>query len=125
MTIVKMHALSKGCLRQQSPTRSALRTPAPASLSHTFTPKLGVQLRNADFAVLYDPARAWERAAADRWIRAMRPLAPSRKNYPYRGTSDGLTTSLRRLHPPDRYASCKEGKDGKKPPLHWWHSHWL
>jgi hypothetical protein len=30
-----------------------------------------------------------------------------RRNYPYRGSADGLTTHLRRLHPDGRYAGVE------------------
>jgi predicted N-formylglutamate amidohydrolase len=65
---------------------------------HTFTPTLDGQLRNADVAWLYDPSRPAERAWCDRWreaLAARRPDLRLRRNYPYRGQSDGLTSSLR------------------------------
>ena len=71
---------------------------------HSFTPVLGGVERRADFALLYDPGHpaerrfcaAWaERVAADGWR--------VRRNYPYRGTSDGLVTALRRRFEEDCY----------------------
>lgn len=73
---------------------------------HSFTPRWRGRARRADVALLYDPARALERALADRWLRelgALRPELRLRRNYPYRGVADGLTTSLRRRLAPGRY----------------------
>lgn len=66
---------------------------------HSFAPVLRGQRRGADVALLYDPARPLERALCRRWKHLLRELAPSlhvRRNYPYRGAADGLTTTLRR-----------------------------
>ena len=65
---------------------------------HSFTPVLGNVVRNADVGILYDPAREAECRIADTLIREIKARAPElriRRNYPYRGTSDGLTTALR------------------------------
>lgn len=73
---------------------------------HSFTPVLLGERRNADVGLLYDPGRAAERRACLRWVEFLRGRAPSlriRRNYPYRGTADGLTTWLRRRFPPSRY----------------------
>jgi hypothetical protein len=56
-------------------------------------------VRNADIGLLYDPRRRGEREWCHAWSRALRAADPAlrvRSNYPYRGISDGLTTSLRR-----------------------------
>lgn len=74
--------------------------------SHSFTPELNGQVRTADIGLLYDPARPGEVAFTTAWLAALGRLDPSlrlRRNYPYLGTSDGLTMALRRRHPPDRY----------------------
>jgi predicted N-formylglutamate amidohydrolase len=76
---------------------------------HTFAPDFEGARRTADVALLYDPARRFERNVADRWLVALRRLRPDlelRRNYPYRGTSDGLTTTLRRHFGP-RYAGIE------------------
>ncbi|MBI5155390.1 N-formylglutamate amidohydrolase [Candidatus Poribacteria bacterium] len=73
---------------------------------HTFTPVLHGVVRNADAAILYDPARRRERGAASWWLDTIQGLAPGlrvRRNYPYRGNSDGHTTALRQLFPEDCY----------------------
>jgi predicted N-formylglutamate amidohydrolase len=66
---------------------------------HTFTPILGGEARSADVGLLYDPRREAERLLCITWQRALRSGLPDlevRRNYPYRGRADGLTTHLRR-----------------------------
>lgn len=64
---------------------------------HTFTPVLAGVERNADLGVLYDPARRSERRVACAMAAAARAAGwRARRNYPYKGTSDGLTTHCRR-----------------------------
>ncbi len=66
---------------------------------HSFTPVLDGQTRNADIGLLYDPARRLEREFCSAWrteLRAAQPALRVRMNYPYRGTSDGVTTAMRR-----------------------------
>jgi predicted N-formylglutamate amidohydrolase len=68
---------------------------------HTFTPALDGKVRTADLALLYDPARAAERALCAAWVDALAEALPDlavRRNQPYRGASDGLTTWLRGRH---------------------------
>jgi len=66
--------------------------------SHSFTPSLDGDVRRTDVGLLYDPARASERALCAAWQRALCARLPywtARRNYPYRGTGDGLTRHLR------------------------------
>jgi predicted N-formylglutamate amidohydrolase len=66
---------------------------------HSFTPVLNGKPRNTDIGILYDPARPQERAYANvikNEIKRLYPHMKVRFNYPYKGTSDGLTTSLRK-----------------------------
>ena len=77
---------------------------------HSFTPVLDGVVRTADIGLLYDPSRAREREAALRWRAALHELAPSlrvRLNYPYRGTSDGLTRAVRERHRDRDYAGIE------------------
>lgn len=69
---------------------------------HTFTPVWDGKTREADVAFLYDPRSDRERQL----VQAVLPVLKTRlntlrirRNYPYRGTSDGLTTALRKVHP--------------------------
>ncbi len=73
---------------------------------HSFTPVLGNRIRAADLGLLYDPGRASERRFCARWQAALASLLPElrvRRNYPYRGSNDGLTTVLRRVFGPREY----------------------
>ncbi len=77
--------------------------------SHSFTPVLNSAVRMADVGLLYDPARPGEAAFASRWksaFAAAAHLRVSRKN-PYAGRNDGLTSSLRRRFPPERYVGIE------------------
>ena len=77
---------------------------------HSFTPQLNGEVRNADISLLYDPASSWELDLCNRWRELLREtkLGPRvRLNYPYRGNSDGLTTTLRKLVPADCYAGIE------------------
>lgn len=63
---------------------------------HSFTPALNGHVRNADFGLLYDPARNKEKALCTELQKNMQHYGLRvRRNYPYRGNADGLTTSLR------------------------------
>jgi predicted N-formylglutamate amidohydrolase len=66
--------------------------------SHSFTPVLDGVTRSADVGLLYDPKRRFERMLCERWTKVLGArIAPLRvrRNYPYRGYDDGLTTFLR------------------------------
>jgi predicted N-formylglutamate amidohydrolase len=78
--------------------------------SHSFTPRLNGVRRRADVGLLYDPRRAAEREFCAAWkgeIEAANPQLVVRRNYPYRGADDGLTTHLRRLHADPQYAGIE------------------
>lgn len=77
---------------------------------HSFTPELHGEIRNADIGLLYDPASRWESELSNRWRESLRgtKLKPRvRLNYPYRGNSDGLTTTIRKHVPDDCYAGIE------------------
>ncbi len=70
---------------------------------HSFTPVLNGVERDADVGILYDPSRPSEAKIAEILIKNIRDREPSlriRKNYPYLGKSDGLTTTLRQKFGP-------------------------
>lgn len=78
--------------------------------SHSFTPELGGVVRQADVAWLYDPRRAGECRLARAWMTAFAQHLPGlrlRRNYPYQGRSDGLTSWLRKRHPAERYVGIE------------------
>ena len=87
--------------------RSGLKSGQVLHLSvHSFTPVLHGQIRTADLGLLYDPSRKAEAAFCIVWQRILNRLAPRlelRRNYPYRGSSDGFTSYLRRHFPEDTY----------------------
>jgi predicted N-formylglutamate amidohydrolase len=65
---------------------------------HTFTPILDGKPRIADVGLLFDPAREQEASLMQTWQREVSKRVPelrTRRNYPYHGRSDGLTTDLR------------------------------
>ena len=70
---------------------------------HSFTPVLNGVERDADVGILYDPSRPSEAKIAEILIKNILDREPSlriRKNYPYLGKSDGLTTTLRQKFGP-------------------------
>ena len=78
--------------------------------AHSFVPRLNGVVRNADVGFLYDPKRRREAQLCDAWARAVVAAAPAlrvRRNYPYRGSADGLTTALRRRYPSAQYAGIE------------------
>lgn len=106
--------------RHWTPFRSAVREHIDAALEsgacvahvsvHSFTPRLGPKLRNADVGLLYDPARGRERRLADAIAAELGARAPGlsvRRNYPYRGIADGHTTALRRALPASVYTGLE------------------
>jgi predicted N-formylglutamate amidohydrolase len=72
--------------------------------SHSFTAELNGRVRNADVGLLYDPVRRGEAELCARWKEVLAAIAPElrvRRNYPYAGKGDGLTSHLRL-----RFAPC-------------------
>jgi predicted N-formylglutamate amidohydrolase len=80
---------------------------------HSFTPVLNGERRRAGIGLLYDPARPVEAALCAAWKAALKAAAGScgraavRRNYPYKGVSDGLTRHLRARFAPGRYAGVE------------------
>lgn len=77
---------------------------------HSFTPVLDGEVRKADLALLYDPKAPVEREIATRWADRLAALLPDRairRNNPYRGAADGLTTAFRRSFPAARYVGIE------------------
>jgi predicted N-formylglutamate amidohydrolase len=72
--------------------------------SHSFTAELDGRVRGADVGLLYHPGRRGEAEVCARWKETLAALAPElrvRRNYPYAGRGDGLTSHLR-----VRFAQC-------------------
>lgn len=73
---------------------------------HTFTEFFEGKQRTTDIGLLYDPQRPLERGFASQWRREISERDDSlliRRNDPYKGSSDGFTTYLRRQFPEDGY----------------------
>jgi len=78
--------------------------------SHSFTPVLDGKLRCADVGLLYHPGRRGESELAARWKASLAAIAPElqvRRNYPYAGKGDGLTSHLRRRFPQRAYVGIE------------------
>lgn len=73
---------------------------------HSFAPVWRGVRRPFELGILYDPRRRGERSLAGAWKRSLEASAPAlrvRRNAPYRGNADGLTTALRRELGASRY----------------------
>ena len=73
---------------------------------HSFTPVLDRVERTADIGFLYDPKRIREKEFCRKWAAGLTARNAGwrlRKNYPYRGISDGFVTALRKNFPEQRY----------------------
>jgi predicted N-formylglutamate amidohydrolase len=108
------------CRRYYAPYRSEVETFVAQAIaerkrvvhvsSHTFTPLLDGHVRRADAGLLYDPERTNERELCLHWQRALARCRPHwivRRNYPYRGRSDGFTSYLRKRFDDDAYAGIE------------------
>ena len=66
--------------------------------SHSFTAELDGKVRGTDVGLLYHPGRRGEAEVCARWKESLAASAPElrvRRNYPYAGKGDGLTSHLR------------------------------
>ncbi|MEP7329715.1 MAG: N-formylglutamate amidohydrolase [Betaproteobacteria bacterium] len=78
--------------------------------SHSFTPVFDGRVRTADVGLLYHPTRPRERALCAHWKAALAASAPAirvRRNYPYAGRDDGLTSWLRRQFSANDYVGVE------------------
>lgn len=65
---------------------------------HSFTPVFEGEVRQAEIGLLYDPSHTQEKQFCQLWVQVLKSLQPNwriRRNYPYQGKADGLTTYLR------------------------------
>jgi predicted N-formylglutamate amidohydrolase len=108
-------------------TRAAKQGTAIHLSIHSFTPIFKGEVRDCDIGLLFDPARPTEARFARRLGRGLKRAFPDlrvRANKPYKGTDDGQTTSLRRLHPESRYVGI-EIEFNQRMMKHWMKSHRL
>lgn len=78
--------------------------------SHSFTPVLNGKVRHADVGLLYDPGREREVELCACWKTLLVAGAPElqvRRNYPYAGKGDGLTSYLRQRFTSDAYVGIE------------------
>lgn len=78
--------------------------------SHSFTPKMNGEVRRADVGLLYHPGRTGEARLCASWKSSLSALNPGlrvRRNYPYAGKGDGLTSYLRGRFPPGAYVGVE------------------
>ena len=78
--------------------------------SHSFTPELDGKVRRADVGLLYNPDRRGEAELCARWKASLAVFAPEltvRRNYPYAGKGDGLTSHLRLRFPSNTYVGIE------------------
>lgn len=85
---------------------------------HSFTPVLDGEVREADIGLLFDPRHEIEARLCAAWrsrlLESGRGLQV-RRNYPYRGVSDALTTGLRRRFADGRYLGIQLEVNQKHP----------
>lgn len=77
---------------------------------HSFTNNLNGLARHADIGLLYDPVRQGEKTLCANWKSVLNVSAPDlevRRNFPYQGRNDGLTSSLRKEFPSDAYTGIE------------------
>jgi predicted N-formylglutamate amidohydrolase len=86
---------------------------------HTFTPQLDGEERDADIGLLYDPKHQPESAFCHEWMIALesekKDAFKVRKNYPYQGSADSLTTHLRSLYGESEYMGIELEVNQKYP----------
>jgi predicted N-formylglutamate amidohydrolase len=78
--------------------------------SHSFSPELDGKVRLADVGLLYHPGRHGETELCARWKASLAAFAPElrvRRNYPYAGKGDGLTSHLRLRFPSKAYVGVE------------------
>lgn len=77
---------------------------------HSFTPVMKGYLRPTDFGILYDPSRPLEKELCRLWQKRARQIAPylqTHLNLPYRGTGNGLISSLRTEYRKSHYVGIE------------------
>ena len=84
---------------------------------HSFTPRLAGVQRRADVGLLYDPRRSSERRLCIAWQKVLsrEGTLVTKRNYPYRGWGDGLTTDLRKRFSVGDYAGVELEVNQKFP----------
>ena len=106
IVIERYYRVHRGALEQRLRRSIGAGDPVLHLAVHSFTPRWQGRLRRCDIGLLYDPRRKAERTLCRHWQELLQAHAPElrvRRNYPYRGAADGLTTYLRRKLPARAY----------------------
>lgn len=77
---------------------------------HSFTPVKNDKVRKADIGLLYDPSRKCEKEMCAFLVKNFQWKMKSlrvRRNFPYRGKTDGFTSFLRKKYSADLYAGIE------------------
>ena len=74
---------------------------------HSFTDEIDGTRRDGEAGVLYDLEHPLEARLAEPMLAAMRETLDTRPNYPYPGTADALSTTLRGEMPRELYAGIE------------------
>lgn len=77
---------------------------------HTFTPVLNGSIRGTDIGLLFDPERSKEVEFCNKLSKSFerqKERLVVKDNYPYKGTADGFTTSLRKKFDNNFYAGIE------------------
>lgn len=77
---------------------------------HSFTPVWNGEERRVDIGLLFDPGRSLESDTAKAWQEDLQVALPGvriRRNNPYRGVNDGVTSWLRKYFDARRYAGIE------------------
>lgn len=96
----------KAVIRRVADQVDSGRAPVVHVGVHSFTPVLRGRRRDVHVGLLFDPSRPLEAAVCLAWGRSLARLRPRwtiAMNRPYKGTDDGLTTSMRGLFAADEY----------------------
>ena len=109
--IVEQHYLPYRARVEELVSRSVSRGRRVIHISsHSFTPVLDGNVRRADVGLLYHPGRSGEVKLCARWKASLATVAPElrvRRNYPYAGKGDGLTSYLRKRFSPAAYVGIE------------------
>jgi predicted N-formylglutamate amidohydrolase len=77
---------------------------------HSYTSAHNGAARNGDIGILFDPTRASEKQFAHRLQKELQHRLPDlrvRRNYPYAGSSEGLSKYFRKQFPDNRYTAVE------------------
>lgn len=77
---------------------------------HSFTPVLNGVTRKTEIGLLYDPRRSAEKSFCSSWKKTLKEALPDfriRMNYPYKGISDCLPASMKKILNENQYSGIE------------------